>query len=121
MKNVATKTPKKRGNPNFSSGEAGQRGRKKGSTSLITIRDPKIEPYYISKDKYCYTIFKNDGDGKKQGTKPEGHYNDMGFVLKALAKLKMDETTKDYSSIREYLDDYNKIKEEIKNLLDIGI
>lgn len=120
MKVIKEKSTKKRGNPNFSSGEAGQRGRKKGSSSLIIISDGSIEPYYISKDKYCYTIFEKDVDGNKKGTKPLGHYNDFSYVLKALAKLKMEEP-KEYSSIKEYLDTYENLKLEINKILNVGI
>ena len=30
---------------------------KEESSSITIIRDPKIEPYFIGKDAYCYTVY----------------------------------------------------------------
>jgi predicted DNA-binding ArsR family transcriptional regulator len=96
-------------------------------SSTTIIRDPKIEPFFISKDAYCYTIYKTVTpdirytEGNKPGKdylKALGHYSNFGSCLKALAKEKIDDN-KSYNSIHDYIDSFKKVEEEIKTLLNI--
>ncbi len=103
---------------------------KEESTSSITIiRDPKIEPYYIGKDAYCYTVYQlvtpdtkyteNNQPGKDY-SKPIGHYSSFGSCLKTIARNKINDK-KSYSSIKEYIERFEQIQNEIKTLLDLGL
>ena len=101
---------------------------KEPSTSNTTIiRDPKIEPFYISKDAYCYTIFKTvtpdtryteDNKPGKEYAKALGHFSSFGSCLKRLAKEKLD-SQQNYESIQEYIQTYKKLEESIKDLLNV--
>lgn len=98
----------------------------KTSNSTI-IRDPKIEPYFISKDAYCYTIYKNvipdtkyteNNQPGKEYQKSIGHYSSFGSCLKALAKEKLD-NKQHYDSIKDYIQTFKNLETSIKELLNI--
>lgn len=75
-----------------------------------TITDPLIEPYYVSMDQYCYTVFEKiipENEGGKDYFKSSGHYSNFGSCLDAIAKRKAN--NKSYTSIREFIDEYTNI------------
>tara|TARA_B100000497_G_scaffold3207_1_gene3493 strand:+ start:5100 stop:5417 length:318 start_codon:yes stop_codon:yes gene_type:complete len=100
------------------------------------IKDPALDPFFISKDQYCYTVMevitpdeknigkfkkKDNGNEGKDYEKPIGHYSSLASALKNIAKGKIDHK-KDYSSIMSYIEEYNKQNKEMENLLNkIGI
>jgi hypothetical protein len=97
------------------------------SSSTTIIRDPKIEPFYISKDAYCYTIFKTiipdikyteDNKPGKEYAKALGHFSSFGSCLKRLAKEKLD-NNQSYNSIQEYIQTYKDLETSIKELLNV--
>jgi len=98
---------------------------------MTIIRDPLLEPYFIGKDAYCYTAYEvitpqkkyleKDSLGKDY-EKPIGHYSDFGNALEAIMKHRLNEKNREYSSIQEYLDKWNKIKSNLNNIKEkIGI
>ena len=98
-------------------------------SSLTIIRDPKIEPYFIGKDSYCYTIYETvtpdtkyteDNKPGKEYTKSLGHYSNFGNCLKAIARNKTNDK-QNYSSIMEYLETYKQIETTINSLINTGI
>jgi hypothetical protein len=98
----------------------------KTSNSTI-IKDPKIEPYFISKDTYCYTIYKNvipdikyteDNKPGKEYQKSIGHYSSFASCLKALAKEKVD-NKQHYESIKDYIQTFKDLETSIKELLNV--
>lgn len=94
--------------------------------SQTTVRDPRIVPYFIVKDDHGYTVNEevtpkqSDNKNNKLYIKPVGHYSDFGGCLKSIAKL-LTNTHKNYDSISEYLITYNKLKEEINQLVTLEI
>lgn len=96
---------------------------------MTIIKDPIMEPFYIGKDNYCYTVYevvtpdaenvKTKGKGKVY-EKPVGHYSDFGRALECVAKSKTNSNST-YSSIQEYLSNWNSIKNEINQLTDLGL
>jgi hypothetical protein len=101
---------------------------KEPKTSNNTIiKDPKIEPYFISKDAYCYTIYKNvipdikyteDNKPGKEYQKPIGHYSSFASCLRALAKEKLD-NKQHYESIKDYIQTFKNLETSIKELLNV--
>ena len=97
-----------------------------------TIKDPSIEPFYISKDQYCYTVVetitpdeknigkfgkKDNGNQGKDYEKPLGHYSSLGSALKKIAKSKLDLKT-DYSTIMEYIGEWQRQQDDMEKLLN---
>jgi len=98
-------------------------------SSLTIIRDPKIEPYFIGKDAYCYTVYQtitpdtkyteNNKPGKDY-TKALGHFSSFGHCLKSIARNKVNDK-KSYESIKEYITMFQEVQEEINSLINLGI
>lgn len=103
--------------------------KKEEFSSLTIIRDPKIEPYFIGKDSYCYTVYQTitpdvkyteDNKPGKDYTKALGHFSSFGSCLRSIAKNKVDDK-KNYDSIQEYIETFNQVTKEINELINIGI
>jgi hypothetical protein len=99
--------------------------------SCTIIKDPEIEPFFISKDAYCYTVMevitpdkKNLGRFGNKGNKNEGknyeksigHYSTFSSALRGIAKHKVD-FKKEYNSIRSYIKEFEYQKDEMSKLL----
>lgn len=91
------------------------------------IKDPNLEPFYISKDKYCYTVIElitpTRTRGKSIKTKEPyeksiGHYTHINHALKAIARGKLTSPPKSYNSVKDYLSYYKEINDELKTLLN---
>jgi len=93
-------------------------------SNTTTITDPGLEPFYITKDAYCYTIMErvtpSFTESTKQYMRSIGHYSNFGLCLKAIAKLKLD-ANRDYTSVKEYLQEYKQIESSLNQLINIGI
>jgi|688.fasta_scaffold585687_2 hypothetical protein len=107
--------------------------------SSTIIKDALIEPYFIGKDANCYTVYelskaKNDTDNKpKRGRKrvlteenkdktylkAHGYFNKFEHCLHQIAKLKINTTN--YNSIKEYISEWNRVKEELNQIVNIGV
>lgn len=93
------------------------------------IRDPHLEPFYISKDKYCYTVIELVTPTRTRGKKEKapyekaiGHYTDLGKALKAIARGRLDKPPKLYKSVKDYLAENERLNKELETLLNkIGI
>jgi hypothetical protein len=86
-----------------------------------TLRDPKLEPFFITVDDYCFTIkervtsdtdhFKSSGKAKVY-EKSLFYVPNLGMALTRIAELKAG--IGDFSSLDEYLKNYETITNEIK-------
>ena len=104
--------------------------------SNTIIKDPNLDPFYLSKDQYCYTVIEvitpeaknlgrfGNGGNKNEGKDYEkslGHYSTVAAALKKIAKLKLDNKP-EYNSILEYINKWKEEKELMNELLNkIGI
>jgi hypothetical protein len=111
-----------------------RRGRpKKGSEEssdslyLTTIKDPIISPFYIQKDKSNFTVFETTqptkGFGGKELSGKEldkfvGHYTCFGNALKVIAKRKFYTNQPEFASIKEYMNTWKVLKDEIETLFN---
>ena len=102
---------------------------------MIIIKDPILEPFYVGKDAYNYTVFETvpatlsgkgrrkkdavvelDPDGKTYD-KPLGYYTTLGNAIGAIAKQKTPKTAS-FNSIKEYMDELKSINQETQNLIN---
>ena len=98
-------------------------------STITIIKDPLMEPFYVSRDSHCYTVYENiTPDSKytennkpgKDYSKVVGHYGTFGACLNRIAREQTN-LTSEYNSIKEYLTEYNNIETKIKQLTNIGI
>ena len=94
--------------------------------SYTTIKDENLEPFFIQKDQYCYTVFENVNPQGKRAIKSKtgkayiksvGHYGNFGSAVKAICKEKLNQDEKEYSSVKEYLSEWENIQENINKLI----
>ena len=93
--------------------------------SIQTITDPLLEPYFITKDEYSYTVkqnVKSDASHFRAKGKAKSYEKSLYYfanfeqALQKIAKLQAD--TDNYSSLEEYINNYIKISTNIKNYTD---
>lgn len=102
----------------------------KDPLTKFEIRDPLLEPYYILVDSYGYVLLEVTTPNYKRGRKPNdkdkefktyekqiGYYSNFNRCLEKISKLKLN--SKNYSSIKEYISEFNSIKDELKYLTKI--
>lgn len=96
---------------------------------MTIIKDPALEPYYIGKDNYCYTVYEvvtpDEDNARTKGKgkvyeKPIGHYSGFGAALERVAKAKTTQK-ESYDSVKDYLESWNNLKQQISKLTDLGI
>jgi hypothetical protein len=95
----------------------------KKSKQLTIIEDPKMEPYFITKDDHCYTVneritpnknhFRTKGKGKEYH-KPQTYHPNLGGALESISKHLLH-TKKNYTSIEQVIEEYRQIETKIKN------
>lgn len=94
---------------------------------MSKITDPKMNPYYIGKDSHCYTVYEvvtpqakylEEGSEGKDYEKPVAHFSNFGKALERVAKEKLNTKGKNYESVKEYIEEWNKIKNELSEILN---
>lgn len=78
----------------------------KQQEASAVITDPLMEPYFITMDDYNYTLGRRYA-GEKGHTATIGYYKSIGSCLQAVATLLSKQQS--YSSIQEYLTNYDQI------------
>jgi hypothetical protein len=93
--------------------------------SIQVIRDPLLEPFFLTRDEYSFTIkqvIESDSDhfrskGKsKTYEKSLYYFSDFGRAINKIAELRSN--LEDYNSLKEYIDNYQTISNQIKNYTD---
>jgi hypothetical protein len=102
---------------------------------MIIIKDPILEPFYISKDTYNYTVFETvsstlNGKGRRKKDavvefdpngktydKILGYYTTLGNAIGAIARQKTPKTSS-FNSIKDYMDELKSINQETQNLIN---
>lgn len=86
--------------------------------SYTIIKDPKLTPFHISRDQYCYTVVETiTPDNGKDYEKPIGHYGNLGKALQSIATNKM-RLKQEYSTVRSYINEWEEVKDKIDQLLN---
>ncbi len=90
--------------------------------SIQTITDPLLEPFFITKDEYSYAVkelvksdsnhFRSKGKSKTY-EKSLYYFPEFDQAINKIADLKS--TKGDFNSLKEYIENYKLIKNQIKN------
>tara|TARA_B100001057_G_scaffold487986_1_gene571570 strand:+ start:3459 stop:3776 length:318 start_codon:yes stop_codon:yes gene_type:complete len=93
--------------------------------SIQTITDPLLEPFFITKDEYSYTVkemvtsdanhFRSKGKSKTY-EKSLYYFPEFNQALNKIADLKA--TKGNFNNLAEYIKNYKSIKNQIKNYTD---
>jgi len=84
--------------------------------SVQVIRDPLIEPFFITKDEFSFALKReiesNPNHRRSKGTgktyeKTYGYYHVFEHCIREFFKYQKD--TKDFDSIKEYVEENKKI------------
>jgi hypothetical protein len=93
--------------------------------SIQTITDPLLEPFFIKKDEYSFTVkqnvtsdsshFRSKGKAKTY-EKSLFFYADFARALEKIAQVKAE--MGNFDSLEEYIENYKSISINIKNYTD---
>lgn len=82
------------------------------------ITDPQLDPYMIQIDESNYAVVKNvTADSGKVYQQTLGFFSKLGPAIKKIAKD--DLSSKDYSSLAEYVAEFNQIEERLNNIVNL--
>lgn len=93
--------------------------------SNLIIKDPELEPFFIVRDKYNYSVMETivpqkrylePGSEGKPYEKAIGHYSSLAGALKKIARFKLDLPDRTYHSIKEYIDRHEALLNEMEKL-----
>lgn len=83
------------------------------------ITDPALDPYMIQIDENNYAVIKNV-TVKKSGKTYQQTLSFSSKLSSAISKIAKDSLLdRDYSSVFEYVKEYEKIEERLKNITKI--
>jgi hypothetical protein len=91
------------------------------SSGASVIKDEVLEPFFISRDNYCYTVYENIKSSETPGNvylKTHGHFSDLEPCLKSIAKMKIHKK-KEFSSLKEYIGEWVEIQEQFNKQLSV--
>ena len=100
--------------------------KEKELSNSITIRDPFLEPFYIQKDTYCYTVLEDATPDQRYTKSVEkiqktiGYYSTFGYCLRRIASLKTSNKS-EYNSISEYIEEWKEVENKINQLIKIDL
>jgi len=86
-----------------------------------------MDPYYIGRDSHCYTVYEvvtpqakylEKGSEGKDYEKPVAHYSNFSNALEKVMKEKLNSKDEHYTSVRAYMEEWNKIKNELSEILN---
>jgi len=93
--------------------------------SIQIITDPLLEPFFITKDEYSYTIkqnvvsdashFRSKGNAKTY-EKSLYYYPNFGDAVSKIAELKAG--VDNYDDLNSFINNYKEISNQIKNYTD---
>ena len=95
--------------------------------NYCVIKDPLMEPYFIQKDRWNYTIIEKVTPtrgfaGKKaigkEIERPIAYLSSFKSALWRISQLKFKSTKGEFNSIKEYINEWDNVKKGIDSLLN---
>jgi hypothetical protein len=88
----------------------------KKETNYKVIKDPKLAPYHIQMDQYCYTVFKAT-EARKTGVVREvaiGYPNSIARCF----ELILEDTVRDqnYNNLKDYIGEMSSTINRLKSI-----
>ncbi len=83
------------------------------------ITDPALDPYMIQIDESNYAVVKNVTVEKSGKTYQQtlGFFSKLGTAINKIAQDSL--LDKDYNSVAEYVEEFEKIEERLKNITSL--
>ncbi len=75
--------------------------------SSVRITDELFGDYYLSRDENQFSLM------REGFTAPVGYYSSLGGALNKIARIRSIQDTPEQVTLREYIDAYNKISNQI--------
>jgi hypothetical protein len=97
------------------------------TSNYYIIKDPLMEPFYISKDATNFTVMEKTIStrgfaGKKTKSKEVerviGYYSSFKNALSKIAKEKFHDNPGEYNSVKEYINSWNEVKIGLETILN---
>jgi len=89
---------------------------KPSKSNLRFIKDPKLDPYYIQLDEYCYIAQKSTfSEAGHEYQNTLGHYTTLGGCLESIARD--DAKSTNYKSLTTFVERFEAKTNELKNLI----
>ena len=90
--------------------------KKQKNSSIHTITDQFLEPYYIQFDQYCYTAIKKIKAGNSERVRDQtlGYYSNLERCLNAIAEDSIKD--QDYTSVSDFIHNLEARMYEVKEL-----
>ena len=90
--------------------------KKQKNSSIYTITDESLEPYYIQFDQYCYTAIKKIKAGNSERVRDQtlGYYSDLERCLDMIAEDSIK--NQDYESLQEFITNHKTRLQELKQI-----
>jgi hypothetical protein len=94
--------------------------KQESQSGTSTIKDDVLEPYFIGRDHYCYTVYETVNSTESPGKtyiKSWGHFGRLDTALKSVAKMKVHKQ-KEFNSLKEYINVWVDIQEKFNQTLN---
>ena len=90
--------------------------KKEKNSSIYTITDALLEPYYIQYDQNCYTAIKKVKAGNSDRVRDHtlGYYSGLERCLDSIAEDSIK--NQDYDSLKEFISAYKTRLQELKQI-----
>lgn len=90
--------------------------KKQKNSSIHTITDRSLEPYYIQFDQYCYTAIKKIKAGNSERVRDQtlGYYSNLERCLDVIAEDSIKD--QDYNSLQEFISNHKAQLQELKQI-----
>ena len=90
--------------------------KKQKNSSIHTITDQSLEPYYIQFDQYCYTAIKKIKAGNSERVRDQtlGYYSNLERCLDVIAEDSIKD--QDYNSLQGFISNHKTRLQELKQI-----
>jgi hypothetical protein len=90
--------------------------KKQKNSSIHTITDQSLEPYYIQFDQYCYTAIKKIKAGNSERVRDQtlGYDSNLERCLDVIAEDSIKD--QDYNSLQEFISNHKTRLQELKQI-----